>query len=161
MFFWMINIGSYKKLLFNAFCIDFKLGKCLFHWKFNAKIIITLLPVAFHFQFCLCRFKSSFDRRRKIFSRCRRRVFIWYHWNTKSYISMIRARWITTWEIQKLRNNLNYKFRITDEVKYKVFQNYGWNGIAANFRITGFWNKMRHTTYICRKLSFLCKYFLT
>ena len=28
---------------FSNFCIDFKLGKCLFHRKFNAKIIIIMI----------------------------------------------------------------------------------------------------------------------
>ena len=48
--FWMINIGSFTDFLFKAFCIDFKFRKCLFHQKFDAKNIITPIPVAFHFQ---------------------------------------------------------------------------------------------------------------
>ena len=41
--FWMINIVNYTEIFFKAFCIDFKLGKCLFHRKFNAKIIIIMI----------------------------------------------------------------------------------------------------------------------
>ena len=57
--FWMINIGSYAELLPKAFCIDFKLGKCLFHRKFNAKIIITPILFAFHFRIGFCRRRSK------------------------------------------------------------------------------------------------------
>ena len=39
--FWMINIGNFAELLFKSICKDFKLEKCLFHQKFNEKIIIT------------------------------------------------------------------------------------------------------------------------
>ena len=70
MFYWMINIWSYAGLLFKAFCIDFKFAKCLIHQKFNAKINITLLLVAFHFQFGFCRSKSGFYCWQTILSRC-------------------------------------------------------------------------------------------
>ena len=61
--FWMINIGSFTDFLFKAFCIDFKFRKCLFHQKFDAKNIITPIPVAFHFQVGFGQSKN-FTRRR-------------------------------------------------------------------------------------------------
>ena len=57
-FFGMINIGSYTELLFNAFCKNFQLGKCLFHREFK------FLLVVFHFWFGFCQSKSGFYQRR-------------------------------------------------------------------------------------------------
>ena len=56
----MINIGSFTELFFKDFCTDFKLEICLLHRKLNAKIIITLIQVAFQFWFdCRRRSKSG------------------------------------------------------------------------------------------------------
>ena len=56
----MINNGSNIELIWKAFCIDFKLYKCLSHRKIYAKISITIRPVAFLFWYIISQLKKAF-----------------------------------------------------------------------------------------------------
>ena len=67
----MNDIGNYRELFLNLFCMEFKLRKCFFPRKFNDKKIISLRQVEYHFRESFDRLQNTFDRLQNL-SRCGR-----------------------------------------------------------------------------------------